>query len=68
MNDQWHTRQETRHVVLQESSVILPCKPEKIITTNSGPDAAINDVLEELYMDFNLLTDADCVNSGFHLL
>jgi hypothetical protein len=26
-NDQWHVSQEVRHVVFQESYVILPCKP-----------------------------------------
>jgi hypothetical protein len=65
-NDQWHASQEIRHVVFQESFVILPWKPvwkyagsESIITTNIGPDVDV---------DFHLPTDADCENFGFHLL
>jgi hypothetical protein len=27
INEQWHVGQEIRHVVFQESFVILPCKP-----------------------------------------
>jgi hypothetical protein len=27
MNDQWDVSQEVRHIVFQESFVILPCKP-----------------------------------------
>jgi hypothetical protein len=31
-------------------------------------ETAVGDVMKESHMDFHLLTDVDCENSGFHLL
>jgi hypothetical protein len=45
-----------------------PIKLSPQIPTQMSMQNTVGDVMQESNLDFQLSTDADCENSGFHLL